>query len=60
MKCELMNILVCPVCKGKLDLTVIREVDGEIEQGSLHCANDNETYPIEDAIPNLIPSSQIT
>ncbi|MGE0685586.1 MAG: Trm112 family protein, partial [Dehalococcoidia bacterium] len=23
--------------------------------GSLHCAKCNETYPIEDTIPNLLP-----
>ena len=57
MKPEMMEILVCPVCKGKLKLTVTKEADGEIVEGNLHCANDDETYPIEDTIPNLLPPS---
>ena len=55
MKRDLMDILVCPVCKGQLTLTVVREEDGEIVEGSLHCAACDETYPIEDTIPNLLP-----
>ena len=55
MKPELMDILACPVCKGSLTLTVTREEEGEIVQGSLHCGHCNETYPIEDTIPNLLP-----
>lgn len=55
MKPELMDILACPVCKGELTLTVTKEKDGEVVDGSLHCAACDETYPIEDTIPNLLP-----
>ena len=55
MKPELMDILACPVCKGELALTVTEEQDGEIVAGSLHCGACDETYPIEDTIPNLLP-----
>lgn len=55
MKRDLMDILVCPMCKGELTLTVDREKDGEIVEGALHCAACDETYPIEDSIPNLLP-----
>ena len=55
MKRDLMDILVCPLCKGELTLTVDKEEDGEIVEGSLHCAACDETYPIEDSIPNLLP-----
>ena len=55
MKPELMDILACPVCKGGLTLTVTEEEDGEIVAGSLHCKTCDETYPIEDTIPNLLP-----
>ena len=50
-----MEILACPVCKGELTLTVGKEDGEEIVSGSLHCAACNETYPIQDAIPNLLP-----
>lgn len=52
---DLMDILVCPLCKGDLTLTVDREENDEITAGKLVCAPCNETYPIEDSIPNLLP-----
>ena len=55
MKRDLMDILVCPLCKGELTLMVDKEEDGEIVEGGLHCAACDETYPIEDSIPNLLP-----
>ena len=55
MKPELMNILACPVCKGSLTLSIDKQEDEEIIEGSLRCDSCNETYPIEDTIPNLLP-----
>ena len=60
MRHDLMEILVCPVCKGELTLSVEQTEtldDGreEILSGSLHCAACDHTYRIEDGIPNLLP-----
>jgi uncharacterized protein YbaR (Trm112 family) len=55
MRRDLMEILVCPMCKGELELTVDEENEQEIVRGSLFCARCNERYPIEDTIPNLLP-----
>jgi uncharacterized protein YbaR (Trm112 family) len=55
MRHDLMEILVCPMCKGDLALTVDKEEGGEIIEGKLVCAACSETYPIEDGIPNLLP-----
>lgn len=55
MKQDLMDILCCPVCKGELELTVEREEDGEIVEGTLYCEECDETYEIEDGIPDLLP-----
>ncbi|MCK4354225.1 MAG: methytransferase partner Trm112 [Dehalococcoidia bacterium] len=55
MKKELMQILVCPVCKGPLQLKVDREEGEEVIGGSLYCFSCRHSYPIEDAIPNLLP-----
>jgi uncharacterized protein YbaR (Trm112 family) len=55
MRKDMMEILVCPVCKGTLTLTIDKEENDEIVEGSLHCAACNETYPIKDSIPNLLP-----
>ncbi len=55
MKRDLMDILVCPVCKGSLGLTVQEEDEKEIITGSLYCKACDEHYPIADSIPNLLP-----
>jgi len=60
LKKELMEILACPVCKGELELRVEAEEEDEVIKGSLLCAKCDETYPIEDAIPNLLPPQMRT
>ena len=57
MRMELMEILVCPICKGDLDLTVAKRDGDEIVEGSLRCQAQacGEAYPIEDTIPNMLP-----
>jgi len=58
MKKELMDILVCPVCKGELTLSVDEENETEIVTGSLYCPKCNVRYPIVETIPNLLPPDQ--
>ena len=60
MKKELMRILACSVCKGDLELKVDEEEGAEIVTGSLYCSSCNYSYPIVDAIPNLLPPEQRT
>jgi|TARA_B110001454_G_scaffold124149_1_gene115811 uncharacterized protein YbaR (Trm112 family) len=55
MKKDLMQILACPVCKGELKLRAELEEGDDVITGSLHCAACNESYPIEESIPNLLP-----
>ena len=55
MKKDLMEILACPVCKGELQLNVEEEEGDEVVTGSLRCAACDESYPIADTIPNLLP-----
>jgi uncharacterized protein YbaR (Trm112 family) len=56
MKKELMDILACPICKGDLVLNIEREDSQEVVSGTVHCSKCNEYYPIEDGIPNMLPS----
>ncbi|MEE9285816.1 MAG: methytransferase partner Trm112 [Dehalococcoidia bacterium] len=55
MRKDLMEILACPLCKGELTLTSEEEEGDEVVRGRLHCGACDETYPIEDSIPNLLP-----
>ncbi|HZM37110.1 MAG TPA: Trm112 family protein [Burkholderiales bacterium] len=43
---RLLEILVCPLCKGKL---VYRK-----EAGELVCRGDRLAYPVKDAIPVML------
>ncbi len=47
---ELLSILVCPKCKGELE--VKRDPEG-VEQ-SLDCATCGLSYPVEDGIPVML------
>ena len=55
MKKELMQILACPMCKGDLELSVAEEKGEEVVSGSLFCPKCQNSYPIVDTIPNLLP-----
>ena len=55
MQRRLLDILVCPICRTELDLSVTEETEDEIIEGSLTCKECGEVYPIEDAIPNMLP-----
>jgi uncharacterized protein YbaR (Trm112 family) len=58
MKKELVDILACPVCREGLELIVIEENEREVITGSLTCVRCGAVYPIEDAIPDLLPSDR--
>lgn len=57
MRRDLLDILACPLCKTPLTLTVRKEDKQEIIEGTLHCEQCGEDYPIQDSIPNLLPPS---
>ncbi len=59
MKRQLMEILACPLCKGDLELEITEEKDGEIRAGSLSCNACQQTYPIVEGIPNLLPPESV-
>ncbi len=52
-----MKILCCPVCKGELLLTVTREDDEEVLEGTLRCEACRVDYPISEGIPDLLPQT---
>lgn len=55
MKDSLLEILVCPVCHGPLELKDVERIDKEINAGLLFCARCNYGYKIVEGIPNLLP-----
>ncbi len=55
MKQDLMQLLVCPVCKGELELSITEKKNGEIIAGSLICRRCPVDYTIIDGIPHMLP-----
>ncbi len=52
---ELLEILCCPLDKSELELEIEEQEGDEIITGTLTCVECGTVYPIEDAIPNLLP-----
>ncbi len=50
-----MDILACPVCKGPLTLAATEERGDDVVTGSLRCDECDESYPIRESVPNLLP-----
>lgn len=54
----LLEILVCPACRGDLVIDSIEsEHGGDIESGSLRCATCGTVYPIVRFIPRFVPAA---
>jgi SAM-dependent methyltransferase len=53
MKTRLLEILVCPSCKGDLSLRADQVTDGEIITGALACAPCRTIYPVTAGIPRF-------
>lgn len=49
---NLLEIIVCPDCGEKLELSPNREINGEIIQGVLTCPNNHE-WMVEEGIVNF-------
>ena len=62
----LADVVVCPVCRGRLGLRPTRFLsyrgtgDRRIAEGVLSCAACREDYPIIGSIPRLVPPKQLT
>ena len=54
MKPRLLDLLVCPACKGDLSLEAGPAADGDIQTGTLACAPCRAAYPIVRGIPRFV------
>jgi uncharacterized protein YbaR (Trm112 family) len=60
MNQELIDIIVCPLCKKRLEVVVNQRDKEEIISGLLLCRECGITYTIADTIPNLLPPEKDT
>jgi uncharacterized protein YbaR (Trm112 family) len=47
---KLLEILVCPLCKGKL----VYRKEARMDAGELICKADRLAYPVKDGIPVML------
>lgn len=60
MRIRLLKILVCPACRGDIELSngAGCEEPDEIEEGSLRCRTCSRVYPIRHGVPILLPDGK--
>lgn len=51
---KLLDILVCPECKGDLVLDSYKQESDEILKGNLQCGKCQVSFHIIEGIPNMI------
>jgi 2-polyprenyl-3-methyl-5-hydroxy-6-metoxy-1,4-benzoquinol methylase len=54
MRLEILQLLRCPQCAGRLALGTARTIDGRVESGSLLCASGAHRYPVRNFIPRFV------
>jgi SAM-dependent methyltransferase len=54
MKGRMLDLLVCPSCKGALDLRDPVTQDGEIREGVLFCDDCEAPYEVRDFVPRFV------
>lgn len=55
MKNRLLNLIVCPACSGKLNISNVAQIqEEEIIEGNLICSACDKQYPISKGVPRLL------
>ena len=57
MKSDIVPMLACPNCKGDLEISVSDQQGQDILEGELTCLQCHEIFPINEGIPNLLPTN---
>lgn len=55
MKEKMIDILVCPDCRNKLNLQIHKKDSDNIIEGRLLCEHCGTSFDISDSIPKLLP-----
>lgn len=56
MKREMMDILVCPACRHRLELDEVLVEQNEVTEGRLRCNGCTKAYPIRRGVPRFVQS----
>jgi SAM-dependent methyltransferase len=55
MKLRALDVIVCPACKGELELRTTLKEGAEVVEGDLTCSKCGHTYPIRNGVPRFVP-----
>ncbi|MEK6982258.1 MAG: methyltransferase domain-containing protein [Candidatus Micrarchaeota archaeon] len=55
MKEKLLDIIVCPTCKGNLNLKATKQINDDVEEGMLNCRKCKVGYNIINSVPRFVP-----
>lgn len=55
MKKNILDIIVCPLCKSSLSVRFESESETDIITGNLYCSVCHIYYPIDHSIANMLP-----
>jgi len=58
MREDLLELVCCPDCRSDLKLRVAKTdvATGEILEGDLTCTGCGHVFPVDEGIPNLLPT----
>ncbi len=54
MKTEMLDMLVCVLCQGRLAVASTAAFNGELLSGELACGGCGRRYPVEQGVPRLL------
>src|SRR5262245_15339566 len=58
MRRKLLDIVVCPTCRGSFELDVYATADAlEVIEGALRCRGCAATYPVIGGVPRLLSAA---
>jgi SAM-dependent methyltransferase len=55
MKLSVLDIIVCPTCKGELTLRTTSKEGAEVIEGSLDCTGCDASFSITKGVPRFVP-----
>ncbi len=62
MKPKTLSILICPICRGRLQVTVVKAVtrDDRLRDGIIQCVGCRQHFPVLNWVPRLLPYPALT
>jgi ubiquinone/menaquinone biosynthesis C-methylase UbiE/uncharacterized protein YbaR (Trm112 family) len=62
MKPETLSILLCPVCRDRLQVTVVKAVtrNDRLRDGIIQCVGCKQSFPVLNWVPRLLPNHALT